>query len=455
MASTASDQPRPAAAVAAPSPGLKARTLAGGGWITAEYTLGQALRFVGNLVLAYLLVPEAFGLMALVNVFVQGLQMFSDVGLAPSIIRSERGEDPRFLNTAWTIQIVRGVLLWLAACALAWPVALVWEYELRYLLPVAAITAVTMGMGSTSLYVLNRRLQMQAISKLRLTAQAVGVTVMVGWALVHPSVWALVAGAIASEATRSLGSYLLPTATRHRLAWDRAAVHELFRFGRWIFLGTLITFLAKQSDKLLLGGLFSPGLLGVFWIAVQISELAPLLVMRLGNTVGFPAMAELYRRDATQFREKLTQVRLALILPGNGGQLLLLIAGPPIAVWLYPSAYGDVGWILRLMIIASLARVLTLTYLHAFLALGDSFRHMLCVASRLVLTVGAALAGYAMADRFGVTAELGFVAGLAVAPWLHYPIVAGLAASRGFWQPKLDLPALAVCGGFSIVALLI
>ncbi|MFA9479092.1 oligosaccharide flippase family protein [Phycisphaerales bacterium AB-hyl4] len=450
----ASNPPHPGGAIPAPTPGLKARALIGGGWVTAEYALGQVLRFGGNLVLAYLLVPEAFGLMALVNVFLQGLQMFSDVGLAPSIIRSKRGEDPTFLNTAWTIQIIRGFVLWAAALALAVPVSWLWGYELRYLLPVAGITAITMGLGSTSIYVLNRQLKMQALAKLRLAAQAVGVVVMVAWALVHPSVWAMIAGAIASQLVRCVGSYALPTATRHRLAFDRAAFTELFRFGRWIFLGTLIAFLAKQIDKLLLGALFAPAVLGVFWIAVQISEVAPLLATRLGQSVGFPALAELYRRDADRFFSRLRHVRAMLIFPAVVGQLLLLVVGPAVAVWLYPPAYSDVGWILRLMIVATLAKLVTQTYMHAFLALGDSFRHMLFVATRLVLTVAAALLGYYYADPLGMPAEVGFIVGLAIAPWLHYPIVACLAIGKRCWQPAVDLPVLTVCAALSIIMLL-
>ena len=95
---------------------------------SALFTLGgfgsaQLIRLASNLILTRLLFPEAFGMMALTMVFLQGLQMFSDVGVAPAIQQSKRGDDADFLDTAWTIQVVRGLCLWLAACALAWPVS--------------------------------------------------------------------------------------------------------------------------------------------------------------------------------------------------------------------------------------------------------------------------------------------------------------------------------------------
>ena len=83
----------------------------------------NVLRLAGNLVLTRLLFPEAFGMMALVTVLMNGLGMFSDIGLRSSIIQNERGADPVFLNTAWTIQIARGALLFVITWFLATPVS--------------------------------------------------------------------------------------------------------------------------------------------------------------------------------------------------------------------------------------------------------------------------------------------------------------------------------------------
>lgn len=101
--------------------GLRQRAMRGA-VISLGGTAGhQVMRLLSNLALTRLLFPEAFGLMALMQTFMIGLQMFSDIGLRPSIIQNPRGEEPDFLNTAWTLQVARGVVLWLGACALAWP----------------------------------------------------------------------------------------------------------------------------------------------------------------------------------------------------------------------------------------------------------------------------------------------------------------------------------------------
>ena len=120
---------------------LSARLVRSIGWTAVGFVAAQMLRLATNLIFARFLYPEAFGLMALVSVFLVGLAMFSDVGLGPSIMQNKRGDDPAFLNTAWTIQVARGSLLWLGSCILAQPAAYFYnEQLLAQLLPVAGLS---------------------------------------------------------------------------------------------------------------------------------------------------------------------------------------------------------------------------------------------------------------------------------------------------------------------------
>ncbi|WP_341199011.1 oligosaccharide flippase family protein [Lentibacter algarum] len=140
---------------------LVARILRGAGLTVFGFGWSQAMRLLSNLVLTRLLFPEAFGLMALITVFLMGLNMFSDVGVAPAILQSKRGDERDFLDTAWTIQVARGVLLWLTACALAWPISLFYGVpDLLYMLPVAALTLVIAGFNPTRYHEANRHLRM-------------------------------------------------------------------------------------------------------------------------------------------------------------------------------------------------------------------------------------------------------------------------------------------------------
>src|SRR5690554_7200124 len=103
----------------------------------------HVVKFAINLALTRLLYREAFGLMALVAVFLLGLELFSDLGIRASIIHSPNGERRRFLNTAYTIQVARGFFLYSLVWLLPLPFAAFYsEPPLRDLLPVAGLSPV-------------------------------------------------------------------------------------------------------------------------------------------------------------------------------------------------------------------------------------------------------------------------------------------------------------------------
>ena len=211
------------------------------------YAMSQVLRLASNLILTRLLFPEAFGMMALVSVIIQGLSMFSDVGVSPAIMQSRRGDDQKFLDTAWTIQVIRGVILWLVACALAIPVASFYgEPQLAWILPVAGVSLFIAGFNPTRLDTANRHLLLGRITGIELAIQVVSLIVAVFLAWLLHSVWALVFSGIVSATVLLICYTLLLPGERNRFIWEREAADELISFGKWIFLSTICGFLYGQ-----------------------------------------------------------------------------------------------------------------------------------------------------------------------------------------------------------------
>ncbi|TAF68433.1 MAG: polysaccharide biosynthesis protein, partial [Oscillatoriales cyanobacterium] len=115
-------------------------------WTIISYGGSQILRFGSNLILTRLLLPELFGLVGLAYVFIVGVHLFSDIGLGPSIIQNKRGDDPEFINTAWTMQIIRSFFVWLCVMLVTWPVATFYqEPRLLWLIPVIGINTLIGG----------------------------------------------------------------------------------------------------------------------------------------------------------------------------------------------------------------------------------------------------------------------------------------------------------------------
>lgn len=241
------------------------RVLRGSTFVAIGYGASQAMRLAANLILTRLLFPEAFGLMALVSVFLVGLAMFSDVGIGLAIMQHKRGDDPVFLNTAWTIQIVRGALLWLVTLVLAVPLARFYEAPmLAQLLPVAGLSLFIAGFNPTQIESAGRHLLLGRLTVLDLASQVIGTLSMIGLAFLTGSIWALVTGELIGALAKFWLTQRYLDGLRNRLVWDRATAHEMMRFGKWIFLSTVCGFVLAQGDKAILGRFLSFADLGIY-----------------------------------------------------------------------------------------------------------------------------------------------------------------------------------------------
>ena len=136
--------------------------------------------------------------MALVNAVVQGVDLLSDVGIGASLIQNKRGEDAEFQRTAWTLQVLRSLLIFAVAAAAAWPAAELYdEPMLRSLIPVAAIGSLIAGFQSPALFLWRRRLELHKLISLEAAASTLNVVVTVALAWHWKSVWALAVGGLA------------------------------------------------------------------------------------------------------------------------------------------------------------------------------------------------------------------------------------------------------------------
>ena len=422
---------------------LRKKMIRGSLWTIAGYGFSQVLRLGSNLVLSRLLFPEAFGVMALVNVFMQGLQMFSDVGIGPSIIQSDRGEDPAFLNTAWTIQVIRGAALWIGSWVLAWPLALLYgEPILAKMIPIAGITALISGFGSTSLFTLNRKLVLGRLTLLDLGTSAIGSATMVIWAILSPSIWALLAGGLVGAMVRTLCSHWLLPGQQNRFRWEPQAAKSLMRFGRWILISTALTFLVSRGDRMIMGVFLTAGQLGVYSIAFGLSQVVLLALEGLSGRMLFPVYSRLAGRSPSEMRSKLRRTRIVILAAALPFFSILVTWGGRIVDFLYDSRYHDAGWILQILAAGTIFRAITSTFEPVTLAFGDSFRQMMKVAMWLALLIAAMTVGGWLGGMRGL------IIGVACTDVLRYPVTVWATQRYGGWMPELDLAAVAYSGVF-------
>jgi O-antigen/teichoic acid export membrane protein len=377
-------------------------------WTVGSYVAGNVLRLVSNLILARLLFPEAFALLALAAILSQGLKMFSDIGIGPSIIQSLRGEDPQFLNTAWTMQVMRGVWLFVAACGFAYPFAHFYgEPDLLWIVPVAGLQPLISGFNSTALFTANRQLEMGRIAIVTLGESLVKLFVTVVWALLHPSVWAILGGVLVSQICYTIATHLLFPSHRHRLTWNREAVRELIRFGGWVFLSTAVTFFGQQADRLMLGKLVPLSMLGVYSIALMFSRLPIEICGAVTEKVMFPALASVARTNPASMADVLLRTRRTLLTIGAAATVGFMAVSPWFFYLAYDQRYADAVWMAPLICFAMWFGILQGSSDRALLALGDTRSLFRSNLANFVVTVAACLAGFHFLGMPGFIAGFG------------------------------------------------
>lgn len=322
-------------------------------WTVVAYGSSQALRLVNSLVVTRLLMPEYLGLMTLISTLVMGMNFLSDVGLLPSVINSPRGDDPVFLNTAWSVQIIRGLVLWAGAVTLAYPLSLFYNHDHRIvqLLPVLGISLIINGFASTNTFTATRNIGVRSMLMLDLTAQIFGMVVVILWARFFPSVWALIGGTLATNLARTSLSHVrsfLP-GIRNWPAWDKSSLNSLVHFGKWIMLGTAFYFFATQADRLILGRLVSFSILAVYNIAFMYADIPRQVILQFSYRVGFPFVAKMAHQPLPEFRKNVLKYRFLVLCAGGFILSVVVNAGGPVVTRLYDQRYHEAYWMVPIL----------------------------------------------------------------------------------------------------------
>lgn len=403
---------------------VKQLAVRGAVWTIASYGLSQVLRLGSNLILTRLLVPEMFGLMSLVYVFITALHLFSDVGIGTSLIQNKRGEEPDFINTAWTLQVYRGLILWFCTLLLAWPLAHLYQQpQFLWLIPVVGFGTVLSGFNSTSVFTLNRNMAFGNLAIFELSGQAIGIVVMIAWAWFSPTIWAILMGSFASQILQLVWSHYWNSRSPNRFILNQEVVKEIFSFGKWIFVSTALTFFAEQADRLILGKLLTLDVLGVYGVALTLADLPRSVTLALSGKVMFPAISKLTDQPREILRAKILKNRQPILIACAIGLALLVSFGDIAIKILYDRRYVEASWMLPILALGIWPRVLCNTGIEsALFAIGKiqypAFGQFLrFIWTSIGLWVGFSIAGLPGAIVAVALNDLGFYAAISYGLW--------------------------------------
>ncbi len=419
---------------------LRQRVIQGGGMLILGDLYANALRLGANLIMTRLLFPEAFGLMLIVNLVFAGLNMMSDIGVRGALIVREKEIDEQYLRTAWTMGLLRGALLALIALSLAWPVSRFYgEEQLFGLIIILSLAPILQGLSSPYPLLAEKGVQFGRVVIWNSLSQTLAIVILLTWLSIYPTIWALAAHGVIAGAIAAASSYYIFPGVRMRPTWDKDSAWEIFRIGRWLFIASGLTFLARQGDSLIISKWVTAEQLGVFSIAITFAKLVETLVERMSWSLLFPVYAELRAGTSDRFNAQLRKVKLVLYAMCGPLVLLFALFGRDLITLLYDPRYHGAGWMLEIMAVGAAFFAAGAAVINIPMSFGDAYRHMWLQFARfavllLLMSLGGCFAGL-----------LGLVIAIAAAQMLFYPIlllVTRKYAIQDYWPDLLFLLAI-------------
>ena len=369
--------------------GFSARATRGSIITALGFAAQNILRLGSPLILTRLLFPEAFGLMALVMMVIAGISLFTEFGFRGAIVASERGDEPIFLNTAFTLQIIRGAVLTLIVLLIAAPFARFYEEpELEGLLMLSAFIPFIHGFLSTRMATASRELLLGRLTIINIASQACGYAASILLAWMYESVWAIAVGGLVQNASLVIMSHTVIPGIRNRLAIEWESVKGLFNFGKYIFLATISYFFIAQGDKAVLGKYIPLDEFAYYNIGVSLAMVPWLFANGLNDAVVFPLFARKPPSADVENRRRFNKARFGLTGFVAFGTAVLALIGIPLVEFLYDPRYHAAGPLLSLVALVALPRLITQTYEKLPLAAGHTGRYAFLMVSASVVQFG-------------------------------------------------------------------
>lgn len=289
-----------------PDPGLSRRVIRGGMWVFSLGITGQVFRLARTIVLARVLVPDDFGLIGFALLAMSVLAIFSKIGFDIALIQGKDGTD-LYLDTAWTAQVARGIVVSGVLFAAAPLVSMFFDApEVVPIVRVIALAELFRGFTSIGIIYFRKELEFGKQFLYEFSGIVADLAVAIPAALILRSVWALVFGLLAGQFVQFIMSYVIHP-YRPRLKIDLRELGQLFRFGKWILSSSILAFLLTQGDAILVGRILGATALGFYQMAYRLSNLPATQITQVISQVSFPAYSKL-QDNAERLRKAYLEV---------------------------------------------------------------------------------------------------------------------------------------------------
>lgn len=372
--------------------------LFGVGWSTLAQLVGMVLRLGSSLVLTRLLGQEVYGLFGPALAVLMVVELISDLGVRPALVRHSEGATPSWLGTGWVVTFLRGVCLTVLILGTSQILpGQLDKPDLEIILLVLAVRPMLQSLYNSSLPVLYREMDFRAISIIEIAQTVAGVvtTITMAWAFGERTVWAMVGGVFASDIAGLVAGYLLAPAPV-RPHWNRGALREFSSFGRAIYVNTMVMALWLYFDRIVGLRYVSERDLGPYILAWNLVEVLDRIINR-GCDVYYSVLSR-----ATSLQTELGLHRTVSGIVSRVAMPLFAFAiiAAPFVMLVYPQdKFAPARWFLSILIARMMFRAVGQIQFQYLLIRGEVYLGTRCYVVAFFFQAGVF---FALVPRYGV-----------------------------------------------------
>jgi O-antigen/teichoic acid export membrane protein len=365
--------------------------------------VGQVIGLIRSIVIARLLVPADFGLLSMALTVIAGLTALTTIGLDQSILSNKFADESALdshMNTVWSAELVRSLVLTLLVIACAYPLASFYgQPRLRVIIPVLSMSVLIQGFQNVGLVILRKQIGFARIFWYELATNIGGIVVTIGLVLVLRNVWGLVAGVLSTTALSVFLSYIFHS-YRPRLSFDKTAFQRALNFGKFALVIAVASYITTMADNVMVGRLLGASALGNYALAYNLASVPiGVLVYALGRVL-FPAYAEIAEHRPHDLERTFTKVFTICSLILISITVPIFLLADEIVQMLFGPSWATAGSVLKVLSLIIPLRGLVLIISTVFFGLNQPKQ----VAVGKILEAGVFLALlYPLVVAFGLT----------------------------------------------------
>ena len=249
-------------------PSLSGEVLKGTKWYIAMRWSIRALGFVSSAVLARLLMPEDFGLVAIVLVIFGLISLLFEFGVNWALIQNNKATDDHF-HTAWTIRLLQSVVIAILLAAFSPLIAQAYgDVRLELICQIFAVGTLIRGFENIGTVKFQKDMKFSRDFSYNVAPKIISTFVTIGLAFYYKSYMALVVGTVLSNFIMVLASYLM---INFRPKFSFAKIADIWGFSQWILVRNVAEYISSQGDLLILSILSTPAKVGYYKWGIELS----------------------------------------------------------------------------------------------------------------------------------------------------------------------------------------